>query len=124
MHTNLEQDRSNFESLLENTLHVSIQYLNSIETRPPATAFSKKEMFGLPEDGLASSQTLELFLERYGRDMPSSNGPRFWGLVTGGTTPAALMGDWLTSVYDLNLSHAANSIAPNIEMEYLLNNLG
>jgi glutamate/tyrosine decarboxylase-like PLP-dependent enzyme len=60
---------------------------------------------------------LELFLERYGRDFPASNGPRFWGFVTGGTTPASLMGDWLTSVYDLNLSSAANSIAPNIEME-------
>ena len=117
MNPNLEQDRSNLESLLENTLHVSTQYLNSIETRPPATAFSKKEMAGLPKNGLDSSQTLELFLERYGRDMPSSNGPRFWGLVTGGTTPAALMGDWLASAYDLNLSHAANSIAPNIEME-------
>jgi glutamate/tyrosine decarboxylase-like PLP-dependent enzyme len=27
------------------------------------------------------------------------------------------MGDWLTSAYDMNLSHAAHSAAPNIEME-------
>ncbi len=117
MHPNLKQDGSNLESLLENVLHVSTEYLDSLDTRPPATAFSKKELLTLPEDGLASARTLGLFLERYGRDIPSSNGPRFWGLVTGGTTPAALMGDWLTSVYDLNLSHAANSVAPNIEME-------
>jgi glutamate/tyrosine decarboxylase-like PLP-dependent enzyme len=38
-------------------------------------------------------------------------------LVTGGTTPASLLGDWLTSAYDLNLSHAGNSVAPDIEME-------
>ncbi|MBI5838754.1 MAG: aspartate aminotransferase family protein [Chloroflexi bacterium] len=117
MRQNLKQDGSNLESLLENALHVSTEYLDSVDTRPPATAFSQKEMLTLPEDGLASARTLGLFLERYGRDIPSSNGPRFWGLVTGGTTPAALMGDWLTSVYDLNLSHAANSVAPNIEME-------
>ena len=51
--------------------------------------------------------------------MPASNGPRFWGLVTGGTTPASLLGDWLSSAYDLNLSHAGNSVAPDIEMEVI-----
>jgi len=48
--------------------------------------------------------------------MPASNGPRFWGLSQAERLPRPLW-HWLTSVYDLNLSHAANSVAPNIEME-------
>jgi glutamate/tyrosine decarboxylase-like PLP-dependent enzyme len=117
MNKNLEQDALQIELLLRRTLDAAAYYLNSLGTRPPATAFTPEELLSLPDEGLASARTLDLFLRRYGDFIPASNGPRFWGLVTGGTTPAALMGDWLVSAYDLNLSHAANSIAPNIEME-------
>ncbi len=117
MNAPLKNDLDNLSSLLEQTAKISNDYLNSINERPPATGFSKKENLEISQQGLGAEKTLELFLERYGKDMPASNGPRFWGLVTGGTTPASLMGDWLTSAYDLNLSHAANSVAPNIEME-------
>ena len=117
MHKQLANDLNNLSSLLEQTKSASENYLNGIDKRPPATAYSKKEILEIPQQGWGAEKTLGVFLERYGNEMPASNGPRFWGLVTGGTTPASLIGDWLTSVYDLNLSHAANSIAPNIEME-------
>jgi glutamate/tyrosine decarboxylase-like PLP-dependent enzyme len=117
MHKQLENDLANLSSLLERTKKASDEYFNKIDQRPPAMAYSKKETLEISQQGLGAEKTLGLFLERYGRDMPASNGPRFWGLVTGGTTPASIMGDWLTSVYDLNLSHAANSVAPDIEME-------
>jgi glutamate/tyrosine decarboxylase-like PLP-dependent enzyme len=117
MHKQLENDLTNLSSLLEQTKQASDEYLNEINQRPPATEYSKKENLEISQAGLGAKKTLDLFLERYGNAMPASNGPRFWGLVTGGTTPASLMGDWLTSVYDLNLSHAANSAAPDIEME-------
>ena len=117
MHKQLKNDLIHLSSLLEQTKQASEPYLNEINERPPATFFSKKESLEISHEGLGAAKTLDLFLERYGDHMPASNGPRFWGLVTGGTTPASLMGDWLTSVYDLNLSHAANSVAPNIEME-------
>ena len=117
MHTHLENDQKHLSSLLEKTKQASDTYLSEIDQRPPATSYIKKVRLPLSESGLGSEKTLDLFLERYGNHMPASNGPRFWGLVTGGTTPASLVGDWLTSVYDLNLSHAGNSPVPDIEME-------
>lgn len=117
MNNHLASDLNDLSSLLEKTKQISEKYLNEIDQRPPATTYSQKENLEISQQGLGAEKTLELFLERCGNDMPASNGPRFWGLVTGGTTPASLMGDWLTSAYDLNLSHATNSVAPNIEME-------
>jgi len=117
MNKQLKDDLSKSTALLKKTLEIAAGYLDSIQTLPPASGFTHKELQRLPEEGLAAEKTLDRFMQRYGGDMPASNGPRFWGLVTGGTTPAALIGDWLASTYDLNLSHAANSIAPNIEME-------
>ena len=117
MHTSLAQDSSRLPDLLKKTLDASLDYLDSINNRPPATAFARNDPLDLPDDGLGTEQTLDLFVQRYGQTMPASNGPRFWGFVTGGTTPAALVGDWLTSVYDLNLTSVAHSTAPNIELE-------
>lgn len=117
MNSQLHQEQADIESLLRKTLETAVEYLASIDERPAATAFALREYLTLPRRGEGAEAVLSQFVERYGNSMPASNGARFWGFVTGGTTPAALAGDWLTSVYDLNLSSAANSVAPNIEFE-------
>ena len=117
MYRKLEEDKTNLKTLLQKTLDVSVEYLDSIDNRPAATDFALETPHDLPESGLGAEAALGLFKERYGDRMPASSGPRFWGFVTGGATPAALVGDWLVSAYDLNLSNAANSVAPNIEFE-------
>ncbi len=113
----LAQDSSQLRHLLKKTLELATDYLDSLDSRPPATNFARIDPLNLPDHGLGAESTLALFERRYGQAMPASNGPRFWGFVTGGATPAVLMGDWLTSAYDLNLTSVANSIAPNIELE-------
>lgn len=113
----LVRDARQLKDLLQQTLEDSLDYFDALDQRPPATAFVRNPPLALPREGLGAEQALTLFMQRYGQAMPASNGPRFWGFVTGGTTPAALMGDWLTGVYDLNLSSAAHSVAPNIELE-------
>ncbi|HKH46823.1 MAG TPA: pyridoxal-dependent decarboxylase [Thermoanaerobaculia bacterium] len=125
MDERLRHDLIHLPDLLRKTLEVSVDYLQSVETRPAATSLPSIEPLGLPDAGLGAERALDLFVERHGNAMPASNGPRFWGLVTGGTTPASLAGDWLTSAYDLNLSHVGNSTAPRIESEaiHLLRNL-
>lgn len=119
MHNQLANDLTNLASLLERAKNIGVEYLAQIDRRPPATRYNPQMNLEHVKKGLGAEKTLDLFLERFGDRMPASNGPRFWGLVTGGTTPASVVGDWLTSIYDLNLSHAANSIAPEIEMETL-----
>ena len=117
MNQHLSHDLSHLPDLLRKTLEVSVDYLQSVDDRPAATPFLPVEPLALPEDGFGAERVLDLFVERYGNSMPASNGPRFWAFVTGGTTPASLLGDWLTSAYDLNLTSTANSTAPNIELE-------
>lgn len=119
MDTHLARDAAQLPLLLEQTLTAATAYLASIDARPPATALVVQDPPGLPDAGMGAAATLAHFLQRYGDAMPASNGPRFWGFVTGGATPAALMADWLVSAYDLNLSNAANSQAPNLEWEAL-----
>lgn len=117
MNSRLHQEAADIESLLRKTLDTTIEYFASINERPAATEFVPREYLTLPQRGDGAEAVLTEFVERYGNRMPASNGARFWGFVTGGTTPAALVGDWLTSVYDLNLSSAENSVAPDIEFE-------
>lgn len=117
MNEQLRQDLHDFPNLLAQTKTVADEFLATIDQRPPATDFELKTALDLPARGVGAAVALQMFVEKYGNEMPASSGARFWGFVTGGATPAALMGDWLTGAYDLNLSSAANSVAPNIEYE-------
>ncbi|MEO6061224.1 MAG: pyridoxal-dependent decarboxylase, partial [Thermoflexales bacterium] len=92
-------------------------YLDCIDRLPAATPYAPAPLRSLAEDGLGGQETLRQFAARFSDAMPASNGPRFWGFVTGGTTPASVMGDWLASVYDVNMPVRANSPAPGIEDE-------
>ncbi len=54
----------------------------------------------LPENGVGAPAAI-VELAEHGRTAATrSSGPRFFHFVTGGTTPAALGADWLTSAYD------------------------
>lgn len=56
----------------------------------------------LPEEGHGAAAAVE-YLARVGTAASvHSAGPRYFHFVTGGATPAALAGDWLTAVFDQN----------------------
>ena len=82
-------------------------------TIPP----SNLDSVDMPSTGMGALHALELFKDRYASWFSGSAGPRYYGLVTGGVTPAALAGDWLVSVYDQNNVGSVESIAPQIESD-------
>jgi len=54
----------------------------------------------LPETGMDPAEALEEWFRRAERGIVASSGPRFFGYVIGGSTPAALGGDWLAATID------------------------
>ncbi|WP_131735411.1 pyridoxal phosphate-dependent decarboxylase family protein [Actinomadura roseirufa] len=59
------------------------------------------------------------FAERWEPGFSGGAGPRYLGFVTGGTTPASIAGDWLTTVLDQNPTSLLDSTAPDLEQETL-----
>jgi len=102
MYKKLAVDKANIETLLEKVKQMAMQHFQNIETRPTSARNQEIRNYDLPEEGLGSAEVLHLFEETYQKMMCASSGPRYWGYVTGGTTPASVLGDWLATVYDQN----------------------
>jgi glutamate/tyrosine decarboxylase-like PLP-dependent enzyme len=119
MYLQLESDLNHFASLLETVKQQGIDYLGKLSSRPTSVKQESQIPGSLNEIGIGALETLQLFNEKYEKQMVGSAGPRYLGFVTGGVTPAALMGDWLTSVYDQNpqSSIGPGDISAMIEME-------
>jgi glutamate/tyrosine decarboxylase-like PLP-dependent enzyme len=73
----------------------------------------------LPDAGLGLTAVWQAFLRDLAPGFNASAGPRYLGFVTGGVTPAALAGDWLTAVLDQNVASTGNSIATGVELQVL-----
>lgn len=117
MYVHLANDLAKFADLIARAAAAASDYLAQIEQVSPAVAQPARAFANLPEDGLGAEATLTNFLERFADSMTASAGPRYWGFVTGGTTPAALIGDWLATTYDINLADKSNSAGPHLELE-------
>ncbi|MDQ6470459.1 pyridoxal-dependent decarboxylase [Flavobacterium sp. LHD-80] len=102
MNTILQHDLNDLENILEKTKQQGIDFLNNLETIPTSNKNTIDPSGTLNEFGLGSIETLKEFNERLAPLMVSSPGPRYLGFVTGGSTPASIVGDWLASVYDQN----------------------
>jgi glutamate/tyrosine decarboxylase-like PLP-dependent enzyme len=102
MNSVLQQDLNDIENILNQAKQQGIDFLNNLENIPTSKKESIDAIRELNEAGLGSFATLEEFKERLAPLMVASPGPRYLGFVTGGSTPASIVGDWLASVYDQN----------------------
>ena len=102
MNSILQHDLNDFENILEKAKQQGIDFLNNLENIPTSNKNSIDPTRELNELGLGSLAALKEFNERLAPLMVASPGPRYWGFVTGGSTPASIVGDWLASVYDQN----------------------
>ena len=91
------------------------KYLESLPERPiapqvPLAELQRRLAKPLPEQGVADEAVIDELVRDCDGGLMGSAGGRFFGWVIGGTLPAALAADWLTSTWDQNA--ASNVTAP------------
>src|SRR5579859_258738 len=113
----LHNDLETFNGLLAKTLQVADGYFKSQNEIAPGRFVKNISLTEMPEKGIGGEAALQFFKENYSGLIANSAGPRYFGFVTGGSTPAAVAGDWLVSTYDQNNCGSNDSIAPQLERQ-------
>jgi glutamate/tyrosine decarboxylase-like PLP-dependent enzyme len=113
----LAADLADLPALLEVTREAAQRVLAGLDSRPVATHDRTERPQPVPEHGSGLRAALTEFTARWEPGFSGSAGPRYLGFVVGGSTPAALAGDWLTSAYDQNTVTVKDSSASALEHE-------
>ncbi len=105
-----------FAPALDVAHEIARGYLAGLAERPVSQAATAEEMAGaldeaLPDEGCEPAAAVAKWFAKTEPGIVASGGPRFFGFVNGGATPAALAGDWLASALDQNLVAWASSPA-------------
>ena len=107
------------ELILNQAKAEGLEFLKGINDRRTSTNTEPMEYSNLDSQGSGALAALASFKSRFDDLIVASAGPRYWGFVTGGSTPAAIVGDWLATVYDQNTQtvKGQGDISANIELE-------
>jgi glutamate/tyrosine decarboxylase-like PLP-dependent enzyme len=105
-----------YRQVLEATLDHAIQHLERLDWGPTSASVGLDELRKrlnrpLPKHGREASEVINTLVADTQGGMVGSAGPRFFAWVTGGTLPAALAADWLTSAWDQNAAIYASGPA-------------
>jgi len=94
-------------ALLREACDRALAYLDGVADRPVAP--SKQALtdlaelsFPLPKHGLGATRALQALDDIGSPATVTSNGPRYFGFVTGGAFPVAQAASWLTAAWDQN----------------------
>ncbi|WP_155592978.1 pyridoxal phosphate-dependent decarboxylase family protein [Lysinibacillus cavernae] len=113
---NMKNDQEKIETILKDVVEHAANFFNGLEDRAVTNYAYNAPADKLPELGSGAQATLHHFTQYYAAGLSGSAGSRYLGFVTGGSTPASIVGDWLVSIYDQNLSHSKDSIAGAMEL--------
>lgn len=119
MDRTLAADLARLPELLAATRDAAVATLAALDARPVVSPRpdGSPAPEPLPELGAGAEAALAAFGERWAGRLSASAGPRYLGFVTGGATPAALAGDWLTAVHDQNSNSALDGAGQDLERE-------
>jgi len=119
MNEHLKNDLVQLDILLDKVKLQGLEYLKKIESRQTSTKNTIEQNVILNEKGIGTIEALQQFNGRFEPIIVSTSGPRYWGFVVGGSTPASIVGDWLTSIYDQNpfATKGQGDISALIELE-------
>ncbi|MEM9596353.1 MAG: pyridoxal-dependent decarboxylase [Acidobacteriota bacterium] len=117
----IRRDRQDLPEILTAARDAAVAFLEGLPRRPAARRPPAEHLApnDLPERGVGALAAVDRFRSRFEEGLSGSAGPRYLGFVTGGSTPAAVAGDWLAAAYDQNLSNDGDSIATAVELETL-----
>ncbi len=119
MNDQLKIDKESITKILSQTLEVAEKYFQQTDSLPPGRFVSTLSLQNLPENGIGAKKTIEFFERNFADQITNSAGRRYFGFVTGGSTPASVAADWLVSAYDQNACGSNDSIAPQLERQAL-----
>ncbi|MFD9687252.1 pyridoxal phosphate-dependent decarboxylase family protein [Kitasatospora sp. NPDC059088] len=119
MHRELAADLDQLPALLEEARQRAVDFLGGLDDRPviPEEAGRPTPPEPLREDADGLRAALAEFGERWEPRLSAGAGPRYFGFVTGGATPAALVGDWLTATADQNSNSSLDPAGQHLERE-------
>lgn len=89
------------------------RFLEGLPARPAARIGATPP--GEVPDGLGFEAALAAFERDIAPGLSGSSGPRYFGYVTGGASPAGLAGDWLAAATNQNVSNDLGSVAADVE---------
>ena len=103
-------------SSLHSVASQAADFIASLSTRHVGCAATPEEMIRkldrpLPEHSTPAELVIRDLVNDVKGGLVASAGPRYFGFVVGGATPASLMADWLTSAWDQNAQVYATSPA-------------
>jgi glutamate/tyrosine decarboxylase-like PLP-dependent enzyme len=109
-------------SELETAAALAREFLGRLQDRPvraQATVGQLRANLGAPlaDEGVPPCQAIEDLARAAEPGLVGSAGPRYFGFVIGGSLPAALAADWLTSAWDQNAGLYATSPAASVVEE-------
>jgi glutamate/tyrosine decarboxylase-like PLP-dependent enzyme len=121
--------------LLRRTAEIAIDYRASLPerrvgARPGLTATDLRAALGgpMPDHGEAPGDVIDALVAGVEPGLVAMGSPRYFGFVIGGSVPAALAADWLTSAWEQNvglfLATPAASVIEEITGEWLVDLLG
>jgi glutamate/tyrosine decarboxylase-like PLP-dependent enzyme len=108
--------------LLNRTVRHAVRYLDGLDDRPVAAQASVEQLRAalarpLDRQGADGERVIDELVAAVEPGLLASSGGRFFGWVIGGTLPAALAADWLTSTWDQNAAIVATSPAAAVVEE-------
>lgn len=110
------------EEVLRQACEKAIAYLAKLDAAPVAATVDRTTLRArldrpLGEQGIAAEQVIDDLVADVEGGILGTAGGRFFGWVIGGTLPAALAADWLTSAWDQNAGLYATAPAAAVVEE-------
>ena len=125
--------RAGDRALLRRTADLAADFLESLDERPVAATAGRDALLSalggpLPRSGAPAMDVVENLVRDADPGVIGIAGPRYFGFVIGGSVPAALAADWLTSTWDQNAGifacGPAASIVEEVAGSWLVDLLG